>query len=87
MEGVFVYSVVIVIAAIVTAVLIQITKNVKLSCIISPVSIEITAMAYYQITEGSISQFGPIPYLIVFPFLLIGSILGAIFWIYWIRKS
>jgi hypothetical protein len=68
-------------AAIGTIILIFITKKIKLSCVAAPITIEVIAMLYYVITVGSISQFGPLPYLIAFPFLLLGSLAGSIFWV------
>jgi len=81
MEGIVVYSLTILAGALGAIILCYFTKNVKLSCLLAPIVIELAGMLYYYLTEGAISQFGPLPYIIIFPFLLAGSIAGSIFWV------
>lgn len=79
-EGLFVYTVIFVTGAFIALLLSYITKSTILSTIMTPVIIEISAMTYYYITEGAISQFGPIPYIVAFPFLALGAVLGSKVW-------
>lgn len=87
MYGILVYTVITLVGALSAILLILLTSNVKASTLLAPFIVEAAAMLYYYLVDGAISQFGLIPYVVVFPFLLLGSICGSFFWKTRIQKS
>lgn len=86
MSDFFTFSTIIIMAVISTVILIALTNKIRFSCIAAVLLVEGSVMLYNYITIGSIAQFGLLPYFIALPFLLIGSMLGALLWLFVISK-
>ena len=86
MDEIITFLSIISVSAIVTVILIFFARDIKKSCIVAIIIVEGVAMLHSLIVDGSVSTFGYFPYLIALPFLMVGSVLGALVWLFVIAK-